>query len=69
MQTEEFNRQRVERWVEKFNKDESRVFLMVGLKQSGNYTFIADNSQTPEKVAQKLEDLAKAIRAQNANVN
>ena len=64
MTTEKFNKLRSKEWLKIFNKDESRLFMMVGIKQNGSYSFMADPSQTPQKIAQELEELAKSIRMQ-----
>lgn len=69
MTTEQFNKTRSEKWVKRFTDDESRLFLMVGMKSNGSYTFVMDESQTKEKIAQKLEELASAVRLQNSNTN
>lgn len=69
MTTEQFNKTRSEKWVQRFSNDESRLFLMVGIKENGAYTFVMDESQTKEKIAQKLEELAKAVRLQNSITN
>lgn len=68
-ETDDFNRIRSDEWVKKMTKDESRIFLIVGMKQNRAFTFVCDESQTPEKIAQKLEDLAKAIRLKNSFSN
>jgi hypothetical protein len=67
MTTHEFNKTRSEKWVKRFTDDESRLFLMVGVKQNRSYTFLMDESQTKEKIAQKLEELAKAVRMDNSS--
>lgn len=69
MNTKEFNDARSEKWVKRFINDESRIFLIVGIKQNGAYTFVMDESQTKEKIAQKLEELARAVRLQNSTTN
>lgn len=69
MDTKEFNNIRSQKWVKRFTDDKSRIFLIVGMKENGAHTFVMDESQTKEKIAQKLEELAKAVRLQNENTN
>lgn len=69
MTTKEFNKMRTEQWAEVFTQDKSRIFMMVGCKQDGTLTFLADESQTLEKIAQKLEEMAKEIRMQISKTN
>ena len=57
---------RSEEWIKKFNEDKSRIFLMVGVKQNGSYTFVADESQNPEKISQKLRELSETVRMKNS---
>lgn len=69
MTTPQYNKARTDTWLKKFNEDESRIFLIVGMKQNGNFTFQADAVLTPLKIAEQLEGIAKAIRIQNINTH
>ena len=69
MNTQEFNEKRAEAWLKKFNADESRLYFMIGLKKNGALSFMADPGLTPEKIADKLESLAKSVRERNSNVH
>jgi len=62
MTTKEFNKGRSSKWIKQFNLDKSRIFLIVGIKENGNYTFVVDESQSVEKVVETLELLAKLVR-------
>ena len=62
MNTKEFNDIRLEKWKKRFTDDESRIFLIVGMKENGAYTFVADESQAPLKIAEKLYELAEAVK-------
>lgn len=62
--TKEFNDARTDKWKQQFTDDESRIFLIVGMKQNGTYSFVSDETQSKEKIAQKLEEIAKAVRKQ-----
>lgn len=64
-----FNKERCENFLTKMNKDESRIFLMVGMKEDGTSTFVSDNTFTPERLASFLEGMAKSIRQQNKSSN
>ena len=69
MTTKNFNETRASICLDKMSKDESRIWLMVGMKENGAYSFVADDKLTPEKVANELETLAKAIRLKNTMNN
>ena len=69
MNTKEFNDERAKVWLDKMSKDESRIWMIVGMKQNNAYTFMADTALTPEKIADRLETLAKAIRERNSNAS
>ena len=69
MTTKDFNKDRAEAWLDKMNKDESRLWLMVGMKQNGSYTCVGDEILTPNGIADRLETLARAIRMKNQNVS
>ncbi len=62
MTTKKFNKHRLDTWVKTLDKDEARIFLIVGMKDNGDYTFIADESMTLEDIAQIFERLVKLIR-------
>lgn len=62
MDITKFNAERSEAWTKKFNADNARIFLIVGKKENGNFTFITEEGATKERVAQQLEQLAKAVR-------
>jgi len=62
MDTKEFNEMRAESYVKKLTTDESRLWLVVGMKENWNHTFVADENLTPLSVAEKLERIVKAIR-------
>ena len=66
MNTKEFNEKRAEAWLKKFNADESRLYFMVGLKQNGALSFMADPGLNPSKIADKLESLARGVRERNS---
>jgi len=61
MKVEEHNKIRTDKWGERFNKDKSKIFLVVGKKEDGSYTFATDISQNPYAVAQELQIISKAI--------
>ena len=62
METKKFNEGRASVWINQMTRDESRVWLMVGMKENGSYTCVGDEGLTPEGIADRLETLAKAIR-------
>jgi hypothetical protein len=62
MTTSEFNNKRVAEWTAKFNADESRVFLIVGMKQDDSYSILGDPAISPQRMADKLEELASLLR-------
>jgi hypothetical protein len=61
MKTEDHNKIRTDKWGDRFNKDESKIFLMVGKKKDGTYTFSTDLNKNPFAVAQELQIISKAI--------
>lgn len=61
MTTKQFNEARSKKWIERFNNDDSRIFLIVGMKKGGNYTFLSDETQTKQKIAQKLNELSRLV--------
>jgi hypothetical protein len=65
MDTQEFNEMRAESYTKKMTADKSRLWLMIGMKEDGSHTFVADDSLTPLSVAEKLERIAKIIRQQH----
>lgn len=69
MTTKEFNKGRADEWLERMTKDEARLWMMVGMKENGAYTFMVDAGLTQEGIAQRLENMAKAIRTKNSNTN
>jgi hypothetical protein len=62
MSIEAHNKLRDTRWPERFTKDKSKIFLIVGKKENGDYTFATDISPNPFQVAQELEAISKSIK-------
>lgn len=62
MSIESHNKIRTDKWGERFNKDESKIFLIVGMKKDGSYTFATDISQNPFAVSAELQVISKAIQ-------
>jgi hypothetical protein len=61
MITEAHNKLRAEKWTSQFNKEESKIFLIVGKKEDGTYTFATDMGKNPFKVSQELSAISKAL--------
>ncbi len=62
MTTKTFNKNRCSKWLKVFNKNKSRVFLMVGMKEDGLFSFVFDESQDADEIASNLESLAKLVK-------
>lgn len=65
MTTKKFNLLRASEWSAGLSRSEARIFLMVGVKQSGEVSFYADPSLPPLKIAAQLDELARNIRLKN----
>jgi len=60
--TEIFNNDRASKWAKQLTKEKSRLFLMAGMKKDHSFFLTFDKTLTPKLLAEKLEELAKAIR-------
>ena len=69
MTTEDFNKMRADAWLKKFNGDDARILFWVGVKENGVHAFLADDTQSMEKILKNLKDLVKSMETQLKNLN
>jgi len=64
-ETVSFNTKRNSIWIDKLNNIDSRLFLMMGMKQDKSVQVFCDDIMTPAHLVQRLREYADNVEKGN----